>query len=80
MRLAQTQLKEQKMTDDVERLTADFKALKIKIEKLRAFIWDGDVFEQLPRPDQALLIEQHAVMRQYSEILIIRLSRARTST
>ena len=39
------------MTDYVERLTAEYEELKIKSEKLRAFIWDGDVFEKLDRPD-----------------------------
>ena len=68
------------MKDFVERLIAENEELKNKAEKLRAFIWDGDEFENLPRPDQALLIEQHAVMRQYSEILTKRLVRTQSST
>ena len=64
----------------VDRLAAEFEELKEKTEKLRAFIWDGEIFETLPRPDQALMIEQHAVMRQYTEILITRLGRARSGT
>lgn len=68
------------MENFVERLVAESEEIKTRTEKLRAFIWDGDKFEKLSRPDQALLIEQLAVMRQYNEILLSRLARIRSST
>ena len=60
----------------LNRLTKEKDDLDINIEKLRAFIWDGDErFEELPMVDVSLLIEQLHVMRQYSVILNTRKGR-----
>ncbi len=63
-----------------DRLRKESNELKDRTEKLRAFIWDGDEFRKLCQVDQALLIEQLALMRQYNEVLFTRLARIRSST
>ena len=60
-----------------ERIRNEKQDLDDKIEKLRAFIWDGNkVFEALPMVDVDLMMTQLHTMRQYSEILGKRISRA----
>lgn len=64
------------MNDFYDRLKKEQVELNGKIEKLRAFIWDGSpIYEKLSQVDQHLLANQLHAMRQYSEILQARLER-----
>ena len=64
------------MNDFYERSRNEQVELRDKIEKLRAFIWDGNgTYEGLPQVDQHLLINQLHAMRVYSKILEQRLNR-----
>ena len=59
-----------------ERVVSEKQELDCNIEKLRAFIWDGNkIFEDLPLVDVDLLMTQLHCMQQYSEILGKRLYR-----
>ena len=59
-----------------DRVAAEKTELDEKMEKLRAFIWDGNqIFEELPMVDVDLLMTQLHSMRQYSDILGRRLAR-----
>ena len=60
----------------IDRMRDEKQSLDDNIEKLRAFIWDGNkIFEELPMVDVDLLMTQLHTMRQYSEILGKRLAR-----
>jgi len=60
----------------IDRITNEKNDLDDKIEKLRAFIWDGnEIFEKLPLVDVDLLTTQLHCMRQYSKILGVRVLR-----
>ena len=60
----------------IDRMRNEKQGLDDNIEKLRAFIWDGNkIFEELPMVDVDLLMTQLHTMRQYSEILGKRLAR-----
>lgn len=64
------------MNDLHQRLQNEQNHLLGKIEKLRAFIWDGnDDYQALCQQDQYLLMTQLHVMRQYSDILRRRIER-----
>ena len=59
-----------------ERVVTEKRELDEKLEKLRAFCFDGSpIFKSLPSEDQNLLLGQYDAMVKYSSILAVRIER-----
>lgn len=65
------------MNAHVERMIAEHKELKIKVEALNAFIHGNEIFKSLDDIEQAAMIKQAGFMESYLTTLDGRIWRAK---
>ena len=61
------------MSNHIERMKLEHKALKAKIDALSAFIYGNEIFKQLDELEQVRMVKQLAFMESYLSVLTERI-------